>query len=520
VPDYSHCRYGEHVSRSSQIPTAAELELPSWLGGGNPSGFLKESGLIAKRIGASKTRWRVTNRIPWEQGRPILITVDDIAGPSRLRPRFDLVSLMAHTEESAGSIPDEVAHRVTEMAELAKTTKSPVDLFAWMQMITMLITGADLQRQIVYNYETIKEIGTESNSGDKIFTHAGVHVIRRAPELLHRIKMASVSLQLASDSSFAEKTLEQIQRDANASGESVFSSSEGLYDGIYTLAPLFGSLVPAIWAFTVTRMLGVIIYSLGQPLAGSRGNAAELLHLLPSQGPIQSSSIPSLSPTASSKAIRWWIGRLNGLFAVLSDITVFTDENDVYVPARHLHAQLTLDQLFRRVYSMEIALRDSQARRVLFFTILDTLERLTAHNVETLCNLSHATSTLSRLRSIIPDDAAEILLPGAERGIDALRQLQKGFFIGRRIGVTEVRWNDPNVGPQSMGLEKAVAHYIRLLRDATHGHGTKFAKRAQRTDALLTNHNGNIPHDLGWLGYLYLLDVLARPDDLRQRLHG
>ena len=104
-------------------------------------------------------------------------------------------------------------------------------------------------------------------------------------------KLASVSLQLASDSSFARKTLEKVQRDVNADGETVFSSSEGLYDGIYTLdaylAPLFGSLVPAICAFSATRMLGVIVYSLGQPLAGSRGGAAELLHLLPSQGPNQ-----------------------------------------------------------------------------------------------------------------------------------------------------------------------------------------------------------------------------------------
>ena len=36
-----------------------------------------------------------------------------------------------------------------------------------------------------------------------------------------------------------------------ASGESVFASSQGLYDGIYTLdaclGPLLGALSPAIW---------------------------------------------------------------------------------------------------------------------------------------------------------------------------------------------------------------------------------------------------------------------------------
>jgi hypothetical protein len=39
------------------------------------------------------------------------------------------------------------------------------------------------------------------------------------------------------------------------------------------------------------------------------------------------------------------------------------------------------------------------------------------------------------------------------------------------------------------------------------------------TNVLLAHHDGNIPHDLALLGYLYLLDVMSRPADLRRTLH-
>ena len=433
-----------------------------------------------------------------------------------------LFLLMALAEQTEGP-PTKVIEEVKRMGEIAATTRTPVDSLAWSQMVSTVIPAPQLQEWLAETYKNLISMPMENDPTDKVFANAGIHIVRRAAELLHRIKLPSVSLQLASDSNFATKSLAQIQGEANAAGETIFASSEGLYDGIFTLdaylTPLYGALVPAIWAFPAPRMLGVIIYSLGQPVAGSRGRAAELLHLLPSQGPTESSSIPTLSPAASSAAIRWWVNGLNDLLGVLSDPTVFTDCNGKYVPAAHLHAQLSVDQLFRRVASMEISLRDAQARRVLFFTILDTIERLTTKKIERICSLKYARNVLARLRSEIPAGAAEVLLPGAERGVEALERLQHGFFIQRRQGSAQVEWFDPEVGPRAMEIDEATAHYVRLLRDATHGHGAKAGNRKKRTDALLTNHNGKIPHDLGWLGYLYLLDFLARPDDLRQRLY-
>jgi len=88
-------------------------------------------------------------------------------------------------------------------------------------------------------------------------------------------------------------------------------------------------------------VLGVILYSLGQQsLAGTLGQAAELLQVLPSQGAREGLRLPRLTSNAPTEAIEWWVDRLNDLFAVLSDPVVFTDQSESYVPAKHLHALL------------------------------------------------------------------------------------------------------------------------------------------------------------------------------------
>ena len=59
--------------------------------------------------------------------------------------------------------------------------------------------------------------------------------------------------------------------------------------------------------------------------------------------------------------------------------------------------------------------------------------------------------------------------------------------------------------------------YVKLLRNATHGFGGKKSDRShEQASALLMHHNGNIPSDLSLLGYLHVLDILSRPQDVRR----
>jgi hypothetical protein len=205
---------------------------------------------------------------------------------------------------------------------------------------------------------------------------------------------------------------------------------------------------------------------------------------------------------------------LNDLFGVLADPGVFTDRAGFYNPVKHHEALLTVEQLFARVSSIQTSHRDCHAQRVLLFTVLDTLERLTGRSIDKNCSLPLAQKTLSQMRGQMPASAAEILLPAANRAVVALEEVQSGFFISS--------------SPQAQGDSRriagltpanAAARYIKVLRDATHGHGSNRAGNVEQTNTLLAHHDGSIPHDLPLIGYLYLLDLMTRPYDLRSRLY-
>ncbi len=66
--------------------------------------------------------------------------------------------------------------------------------------------------------------------------------------------------------------------------------------------------------------------------------------------------------------------------------------------------------------------------------------------------------------------------------------------------------------------EKAAARYIKILRNATHGHGTNKPGLVQENNRLIAAHNGDIPADISLLGYLYLLLLLVKSSDLRKYL--
>lgn len=306
-----------------------------------------------------------------------------------------------------------------------------------------------------------------------------------------------------------------------AGGEPVFQSSGELGNGAVLLdaflAPLLAALTPFIWGFPVVRAGGTIVYSLGRALSATARGAAEPFQLLPVRGPDGPSEAPQVTGTAP--AVQWWVRRVDKLLSVLSDPAVHSDAKNNYVPSKHLHAILSVDQLFRRTASIQRSHRDTDARRVLLFTVLDTLDRLTDRRLTTLCSLPFAQDALAEIRKTMSHEAATLLLPAAERSVEALAAVQDGFFLRRQLESEKVEFLNSEGQPEALGPSDAVAEYIRVLRNATHGHGTNREERQAQTDALLAHHNGVLPHDLGLLAYLYLLEMLSRPDLLRRTLH-
>lgn len=505
----------------STPPSTATIHAPSWLWGNNPARFWQTADLHARLIDASSGVWQVKTNERHTNVAPNLVETHHLAGVRQTSPRFDRLAVFAGPP-LRGPVSERERRALDERTERVMQTKDLVDAFSVFNLRTMLAEQQQLPEIAGHVYSELQAFRFKERPADQVFPDAGVHVVRRRDALTHRIKMAGVLVRVENDDQLRSGDLRGIQAARNA-GELVFASSEHLLNGATFLdaylGPLLGAVSPAIWGLSATREWGVVFYSLGRPIRGWKGDAAEPLQLIPMPGPSKPVPTPSVSAAACSEAVEWWNARLNDFLGVLTDPTIFTDEVGSYVPVKHIQAVTTTEQLFRRVTSLQVSHRDVTARRLLFFSVLDTLERLTGRNIETHCSLTFALKTLERLRAVIPSAAAELLLPSAERAVDALRGVQDGFYLMRQSGASHIDVYSAGTIVNSLTPEKAAVEYIKMLRNATHGFGSNRSGQVALANALLAHHDGDLPHDLALLGYLYLLDILAQPEVTRSVLY-
>ncbi len=511
-------------------PRTVRLDLPSWMWGGAVEDYLRAARLRVVEQGpgaGDRTGYSVQALERDSSKRPNLVASDDLGGPGTA-DRFELLD----EAERSAQRPDPAAAKdrreVQDAVErLVARASEPTGLTALSARLALhqlrLSTAPPADAGRVARAVRDHVLSIRIDDGAPVFPHAGVHLIRRDPAVLHRTKLPAVLLRLEHDPQMRSGDLAQAQA-ALAAGGLVFESSAGLSDGVLLLdaylAPLFGALTPFVWALPASRASGTVVLSLGRALPGTAGEAGEPLQLLPTRGPGAARQRPDLPPGSAAAALTWWSRRLDRLLATLSDPAVYADAAGEYVPQKHLHALLTTDQVFRRVGSIQRADRDRDARHVLLFTVLDTLERLNGRTLVEMCTLSFAERTARRLRQGLPGLAAAVLMPNVDRALVALRELQAGFYLPKQLGADRVAFTDESGKATSLGLEQTTAEYLRLLRNATHGHGSNRAERKALTNTLLVQHGGQVPHDLALIGYLYLLELLAEPTMLRRTLYA
>lgn len=492
----------------------ARVELPTWLWGGSPAQLLKECRYKARSDGGAHL---VQPEERYLHRSPDLVKTKTVYGPG-VRPRLsDLANLRERIEPSLPKVVGPMLHKRRVRAE---TTRDLLDLLNYEHLSLYAAPVSDLPDRATELLEILRGMPFDDNPKEHPFEGAALDVVEIDKALVHRLKLASVWLRIEQDERLGKGDVSHLN-DSDAQGHA-FGSSSGLYSGVFLLDayidPLLAALAPAVWGFSVIRSFGHLIFSFGRSVPGSRGDAAELLQLISVPGASEAMPMVPLREGAASDAIGWWVGRLNQLFGVLSDLATFTDSAGLYRAEKHLEGLLTVEQIFRRTTSMQLAHRDSNARRTLLFSVLDSIQRVNGWNFERMCTLTHAEKVLSDLEATIPDNAGDILLPMARRAVDSLRRMQEGFFIRRHLRTMAVELHLADGSTSVRTTEEATALYLKVLRDATHGHGGK-GQAVNQTAALLAHHDGEVPHDIGLLAYLYLLDMVANPDRVRRCLY-
>ncbi len=491
------------------------LGLPAWLWGGDIVGFAREAGLKLKAVDKGAAIWEVQTLEDYHRTRPRLVTTARLATPATIDGPDVLAALRSLPAQPASVDPTEVDAKLSRLATHVGDLGA---LGAWASLATTACPTEDLEGRVRAVYQSILAL-RDQDTDDQLLGDAEVHLVEVDQALGYRYTLVRLLLRL--NDSPAEFTTPP---SGPASGE-LFASGRGLFSdttfglGAY-LNPLLLALSPWAWAISGPRAGAVVVYGLGMPVPGRRGEAAELLQLFSPRGSLPTDRPSGVTSRVMGAAIVWWTEQLNRLFAVITDPANFCDPNGGYQPRVHFETLLGVEQAFRTVQSLLTHDRDTNARRVLLFATLDTLAGIRSPDFDGLCQLTQAQGALAQVKAVVPADAAPVLLHNARRGAEGLRQLQDGFFLPSRVTADGVRLPDKRLGERIVARDQAAAQYLRVLRNATHGFRGNPDKDRSRDEALLMAHNGDLPENLPLLGYLYLLRLLARVDDLALALRG
>ena len=283
------------------------------------------------------------------------------------------------------------------------------------------------------------------------------------------------------------------------------------------LGPLLACLSPMVWCAHSPRPFDSIIFSLGVSVPGVSSVPVDSLDRLPrrTNSYVQARGLEArlFSRGSFREAIDWWVMRLDQLFTFLSDPATYRDESGVYDPYRHQNWLINTAELFERVTSALRAQRDDYAELVMTFSALDLIgDRFIGGDTGAKADPENARKALSHVRSSMPSSVAEVILPGAERAVAAVESIAGGFFIDDET----VRYTTKK-GVVECTREQAVGPLVGARRNAVHGFGGNLS-RAKGAHELLSQHRGDLPSDIAYLPYLYLLQIMCSPEALRMRI--
>lgn len=352
------------------------------------------------------------------------------------------------------------------------------------------------------------------------FPEARLHVCRMEPTFNQR--MAAVRGLFT-----AQHTPEVLERRPFEG----FPSSRGLIADLQSglrsyISPLLLGRMPFVLGVTTSRSNGLLILNFGRALEGVEDMGYSGLYQLfvPSNFfsrarlDIGDHDWPDLRPEDVDDAIRWWVSRLNGLLGTILDPAAFPGKDGLYSPSLHLATHLSLERFAASVTDiLAYELTDQFVRKVMFFDALDLLEGMGRGDYQKTLNPKKVGQLLNELETRVPESVAKIVLGRCRRGLEALLEVQAGFFVRERISDGKITLVNDKGQSQPYGLGTAAAQYLRLIRNSTHS----FIENIQKPFglSLLASHTGDMPSSLADLPLLYFVELLVDPDKwLRRRI--
>lgn len=300
-----------------------------------------------------------------------------------------------------------------------------------------------------------------------------------------------------------------------------FQAGVGLQHGtMFGLQPFLdvAMLVAAPWLLGIgsARRGGYLAALFGTREIGRRQvPAAEMLQLYypPSFAmdvDMRTLSAPEFSPTDARAFFEWWVQRLNHFLHVLLDPSNFADPAGEYDVRRHMGAVWGVERLFQTLQGLLAhPRRDSLARLLYFFSLLDQLEGLRHQGFAELVKLPKVERELEGLKKAMPEDATPVVMTQCQRAVDGLRELGDGFHVAERRGDDGIRVKSDEGNWERQPVATAAAAYLRVLRNSTHSFGD--IARSPREVSLLAAHDGKVRPAVPDLGLLHMLRFLSAP---------
>ncbi|MDN3460807.1 hypothetical protein QMA15_30750 [Rhodococcus sp. APC 3903] len=502
----------ENVGVAMSVKSSVNVILPPQLSGGQVADLFTRMGLRADPSSA-EDEWIVRDVARGPRSTDQLVWSDVLAKPGMSEDRFDEVNAIPQDQYMTGLDPARIDAEWERIGQY-RTVPSLAPTFYATQVAMMSASDAqvgDAARKSHHNLAAMRLVDSE----ELVFPELSAYWIRLHPILYTRASFPALCLRLMHDSALVE----DIRRGevARASSTRFAANMElvapGLLHGNY-FGPLIACASPGVWAVHCPRMLNSMILSLGRVVPGLSQIPMDALQLLP--GKPRSKTLVEVkpeSPVAWGEAIDWWAMRLNQLFDFLSNPVTFDDGVGNYEPYRHQNWLINTTQLFDRVTSSLRAASDEHAALLLTFSALDLVsEQFFGNDTGAVSDPAYAREALEDVRAGMPSRVAQVLLPAAERAVSALDNVSDGFF--HQTGFVEYIYKEK---AQKVTVEAAVSPLMRARRNAVHGFGGKKAE-AKGAHELLAQHNGNLPADLVYLPYLYLLKVLCDLDGLLRKI--